>query len=71
MAERVIRDIRDLTRSQLQVILDKAEIKGKGAFTPPPLDLDAIQQRADELDPTSTTKADLYMLLYEVRRLKE
>lgn len=51
---------------QLQALIDKAEIKGKGVFQAPPLDLEAIRSRADELDPKSQTKADIYMLLIAV-----
>jgi len=55
-------------RSQIELVIAKAEVKGKGTFTPPPLDLDAIKARADELDPKSPTKADIYMLLMEVEK---
>jgi len=61
-------NIRDLARAQLQVLMGKAEVKGKGVFTPPPLDLDAIKFRADELNPKSQTKADIYMLLMEIEK---
>lgn len=63
-----VTDIRKLTRVQLQAILDKVEIKGKGVFKPPVFDLAAIKQRADELDAKSQTKADIYMLLMEVEK---
>ena len=66
----VVHDLREAMRgklrAQVQAIIDKAEIRGKGTFTPPPLDLDAIKTRADELDPKSQTKADIYRLIYEV-----
>ena len=64
----MIKDIRELTRVQLQAVLDKAEIKGKGVFKAPPFDVDAIRARADELDPKSQTKADIYMLLMEIEK---
>ena len=41
---------------------------GKGAFEPPRIDLDAIKKRADELDPKSQTKADIYLLLMELQK---
>ena len=59
-------NVREIARAQLQVIMGKAEVKGKGTFKPPVLDLVAIKQRADELDPQSQTKADIYMLLRKI-----
>lgn len=67
----LVKDIRELTRAQLQAVIDKAEIKGKGVFKAPPLDLAAIKERADELDTKSQTKADIYMLLREIELQKE
>ena len=61
-------NLRDLARSQLQILMGKAEVRGKGTFKPPVLDLAAIRQRADELDPKSQTKADIYMLLMEIEK---
>lgn len=66
----VITDLRQLTQMQMQAILDKVVIKGEGIFKPPPLDLAAIKARAEELDPKSQLKADIYMLLIEIDRLK-
>lgn len=43
-------------------------IEGTGGFHPPVLDLDAIRKRADELDPKSQTKADIYLLLMELQK---
>ena len=42
--------------------------EGEGAYEPPTLDLEAIRARADELDPTSQTKADIYLLLMELQK---
>lgn len=64
----MIKDIRELTRVQLQAVIDKAEIKGKGVFIPPSFDLSAIKERADKLDPKSQIKADIYMLLMEIEK---
>ena len=64
----MIKDIREVARVQLQALVDKAEIKGRGVFIPPPLDLVAIKMRADELDPKSQIKADIYMLLMELEK---
>ena len=58
--------IQNLIRTQAQILISKAEVKGKGTFAPPTLDLAAIKQRADELDSQSQTKADIYMLLMEI-----
>ena len=55
--------IQDLIRTQAEVLIGKTEIKGKGTFKPPMLDLVAIKQRADELNPQSQTKKDIYVLL--------
>ncbi len=71
MSETVIRSLAELTRPQIRAVIEKATIKAKGTCKPPPLDLDAIQERADELDPKSQTKADIYRLLIEVRRLSD
>jgi len=65
----IIRNLAELTSPQVKLVLDRAVIKATGTFKLPPLDLDAIQARADELDPKSQTKADIYMLLIEIRRL--
>ena len=59
-------NLRDLVRTQAEVLIGKAEIKGKGTFKSPVLDLTAIKQRADELDAHSQTKADIYMLLKHI-----
>lgn len=59
----------DMTREQVRALIEKAEIKGKGTCTPPPLDLEAIRARADELDPKSQLKADIYLLIIEVEKL--
>ncbi len=58
-----VTNLRQLTRKQVEVLLSKAEIKAKGSFVPPVLDLAAIKARADELDPKSQLKADIYQLL--------
>ncbi len=71
MANVVVKDIRELTRAQLQVIISKVAIKGKGVFKAPPLDIDAIKARADELDPKSQTKGDIYLLIMEVEKLRQ
>lgn len=60
--------LRGPLRLQVEAILSKAEVEAKGTFTPPPLDLDAIKARADELDPKSQTKADIYLLLHHVKK---
>ena len=64
-----IRNVKDLARPQVQAIVDKAELKGKGTFKLPELNLEAIRARADELDPKSQLKADLYLLMMEVEKL--
>lgn len=69
MATRQVSSIAELMSPQVRAIIDKAEIEAKGVFEMPPLDLDAIKSRADELDAKSQTKADIYMLLHEVNRL--
>lgn len=72
MPDKVIHDLRDLTRKQIDAIIAKAEIHGKGAYKDPPLDIDAIKQRADEnLDAGSQAKADIYLLIKEVKRLSK
>jgi hypothetical protein len=63
---KVVKDIRELTRSQLEVIVNKAEIKAKGVFQRPRLDIDAIKARADQLDAKSPIKADVYLLIAEL-----
>lgn len=68
--KRVIRSLSELTRPQVQLIVDKAEIKATGTYKPPPLDLVAIKARADELDGKSQLKADIYMLLIEIEKLR-
>lgn len=68
--DRVIRSLSELTQPQVRAILEKAEIKATGSFTPPPLDLEAIRTRAEALDAKSQTKADIYLLILEVERLR-
>jgi hypothetical protein len=71
MAEKItITSLGQMTRPQLEAIIAKAEIHAEGVFKPPPLDLVAIRERADELDPKSQLKADIYMLLIEVEKLR-
>ena len=41
--------LQGITREQARLLLDSAVVEGKGVCTPPPLDLDAIRERADEL----------------------
>jgi hypothetical protein len=38
-------------------------IEGKGEYKDPPLDVLAIRERADALDPADPIKADVYLLL--------
>ena len=57
-------------RPQIEAVLGQVEVEGKGVFVPPLLDLDAIKLRADELDPKSQIKADIYMLLIEVEKCR-
>jgi hypothetical protein len=64
-----IKSVSDLLRPEVQAIIAKAEIKAKGTFTPPSLDLQAIKARADKLDAASQTKADMFMLLLEIEEL--
>ena len=71
MAGRVVHSLAELSKPQIQAVLDKVVINATGTCTPPPLDLDAIRTRADELDPSSQTKADIYRLLFEVERLQK
>jgi len=66
----MIKDIRELTRVRLQAVIDKAEIKGKGVFKTPVFDLEAIEARAELLDPKSQIKADIYMLIMELEKMK-
>lgn len=58
-----------LVKHAVNVAIGKAEVKAKGTCIPPPLDWEAIKARADELDPKSQLKTDLYILLLEVKRL--
>ena len=67
-SNRVVKSLAELASPQIQAILEKAEIKAEGTCTPPPLDLAAIRARADELDPKSQLKADIYMLLIEIEK---
>lgn len=67
----VVYDIRELTKAQLSAVLDKAEIKGTGNFKMPELDLEAIRERSEQLDAKSQIKADIWMLLAEVERLRK
>jgi len=69
--DRIINSLGELTRPQFEAIIERAEIKAEGTFKPPPLDLAAIKARADELDPRSQTKADIYLLILEVERLRD
>lgn len=46
-------------------------IEAKGTCSVPELDLAAIKARAEDLDPKSQTKADIYLLLIEVERLRK
>jgi len=62
--------LQGITREQARLLLDSAVVEGKGVCTPPPLDLDAIRERADELDPKSQLKADIYCLLIEIETLR-
>ena len=68
---RIIRSLSELTSPQIQAILEKAEIKATGVCSHPPLDLDAIRARSEELDPKSQTKADIWLLLAEIERLSK
>ncbi len=68
MATRQVTSIAELMSPQVRAIIDKAEINATGVFKMPPLDLDAIKQRADELDPKSQLKADIYMLIEEAKK---
>ena len=67
---RTIRSLSELTSPQIQAILEKAEIKATGVCSHPPLDLAAIRERSEELDPKSQTKADIWLLLAEIERLQ-
>ncbi len=69
--ERIINSLSELTRPQVQALLDNVKIQATGTYTPPPLDLEAIKARADELDPQSQAKADMYLLILEVERLTD
>lgn len=55
----------------LNVAIAKAEVKAKGTCTPPPLNLDAIKERAENLDSCGQTKTDIYGLIVEVKRLRK
>ena len=70
MPEQKTMSLREAMKAQVEVVIQKAEHKGKGLFVNPPLDLDAIRVRSEELDPRSQTKADIWMLLAEVNRLR-
>ena len=59
----------DILDPTVRALIETAEIEAKGTCSPPPLDLKAIRARADELDPESPIKADIYSLLIEVERL--
>ena len=60
-----------LNTPQCAAVLAKCELKLHGTFTPPPFDIEAIKVRTEELDPTSQTKADIYMLMLEVGKLNK
>ncbi len=70
MARRII-TLAELATPQIQAMLDKVQIEGKGTCSPPPFDLAAIKARAEKLDAKSQVKADLFMLIIEVERLGE
>lgn len=59
----------NIIKDIIKLAISNAEIKAKGSFNPPSLDLKAIKIRADELDGKSQLKTDIFMLLLEVERL--
>lgn len=66
-----VKSLAELTMPQIRAIIERAEIKAEGIYQDPPLDIEAIQIRADMLDPGSQTKADLYSLIKVARRLQK
>ena len=67
--ERVEVDFIGLTKHQTQLLMKNAEIKAKGTFTPPPLDMDGIKRRAAEVE-KGPLRNDLYRLICEVEILQ-
>ena len=58
-----------LNTVQCVAVLGSCEMKLPGTFIPPKFDMDAIKRRTEELDSTSQTKADIYMLFFEIDKL--
>ena len=66
-----IHDLRQLSRSALEAIIDRAEIKAQGACTAPPLDLEQIKDRATALPIDHELRDDFYRLIHEVEKLRK
>ena len=71
MTERVVHNLGELTRPQIEAIIDKAVIEGTGTLQLPPIDCQAIRERSEQLDAKSPHKADIWVLLDFVERVLE